>query len=190
MYYSLKSAELWMHTLLVAKDLKPAPIIFKAEDKLDDAKIKCQEKQMEKILIWTKSNLKCKRYIRRIYAPHNQQDIQILKIDWLTKELWKQLKKRYILQNILSKWTTIVLINNLLYANYKNMIEYQSKYYTLKESIIEQSIIIEDTLKIRMLNNLGLAFKTYFTVVNNQMQKVKKLEEDETLFKAIEEEKT
>lgn len=41
-----------------------------------------------------------------------------------------------------------------------------------------------------MLNNLGLTFKIYFTIVNNQMQKDKKLEEDEILFKAIEGKKT
>lgn len=39
-----------------------------------------------------------------------------------------------------------------------------------------------------MLNNLGRAFKTYLIVVNDRMQKDKKLEEDEALFKAIEEE--
>lgn len=41
-----------------------------------------------------------------------------------------------------------------------------------------------------MLNNLSLAFKTYLTVVNNCMQKHKQFEEDEILFKAIEEEET
>lgn len=55
---------------------------------------------------------------------------------------------------------------------------------------MEQSITIEDALKIRMLNNLGPAFKTYLTVVNDWMRKDKKLEENEALFKAIEEEET
>ena len=41
-----------------------------------------------------------------------------------------------------------------------------------------------------MLNNLGPVFETYLIVVNNQMQKAEKLEEDEVLFKAIEEEET
>ena len=79
-------------------------------------------------------------------------------------------------------------MDNLLYANDKNMAEYWSKYYVLKASIMEQSITIEDALKIRMLNNLGPAFKTYLTIVNDQMRKNKKLEEDKTLFTAIEEE--
>ena len=70
------------------------------------------------------------------------------------------------------------------------MAEYCSKYYALKASIKEQSITIEDAFKIRMLNKLGPAFKTYLTVVNNRMQKDEQLQEDETLFKAIEEEKT
>lgn len=41
-----------------------------------------------------------------------------------------------------------------------------------------------------MLNNLGLLFKTYLTVVNDRMQIDKKLEDDEILFKAIEEKET
>ena len=41
-----------------------------------------------------------------------------------------------------------------------------------------------------MRNNLELAFKTYLTVINDGMRKDKKLEEDEVLFKAIEEQET
>ena len=70
------------------------------------------------------------------------------------------------------------------------MAEYRSKHYALKARIKEQNITIEDALKIRMLNNLGPAFKTYLTVVNDRMRKDEKLEEDEVLFKAIEEEET
>lgn len=70
------------------------------------------------------------------------------------------------------------------------MAEYRSKYYALKASITEQSITIEDALKIRMLNNLGPAFKPCLIVVNDRMRKGKKLEEDGALFKAIEEEET
>ena len=70
------------------------------------------------------------------------------------------------------------------------MAEYWSTYYALKASISEQKIIIEDALKIRMLNNLGPSFKTYLTVVNNCMQTDEKLEDDKVLFKAIKEEET
>ena len=41
-----------------------------------------------------------------------------------------------------------------------------------------------------MLNNFDPSFKTYLTVVNDQMQTNKKLEDDEILFKAIKEEET
>ena len=41
-----------------------------------------------------------------------------------------------------------------------------------------------------MFNNLGPEFKTYLTVVNDRMQKDKKLEKDKVLFKAIEEKET
>ncbi len=67
---------------------------------------------------------------------------------------------------------------------------YRSKYYALKASIKEQSIIIESVLKTQMLNNLGRLFKTYLKVVNDRMRKDKKLEKNDVLFKAIEEEKT
>lgn len=70
------------------------------------------------------------------------------------------------------------------------MTEYCSKYYTLKASIKEQNISIKDKLKIQMLNNFELAFKTYLTIVNDWMWKDEKLEKDKVLFKAIEKEKT
>ena len=41
-----------------------------------------------------------------------------------------------------------------------------------------------------MLNNLGPAFITYLTIINNQIPKDEKLEKDKVLFKAIEEEET
>lgn len=41
-----------------------------------------------------------------------------------------------------------------------------------------------------MRKNLGLAFKIYLIVINNWMQKNKKLKKDKVLFKVIEEEKT
>ena len=39
-----------------------------------------------------------------------------------------------------------------------------------------------------MLNNLGPSFKTYLTVVNDRMRTKETHDDDETLFKAIEEE--
>lgn len=41
-----------------------------------------------------------------------------------------------------------------------------------------------------MLNNLSPTFKIYLIIINNQMQKDKKLEEDKVLFNIIEKEKT
>ena len=41
-----------------------------------------------------------------------------------------------------------------------------------------------------MLNKLMLSFKVHLTVINKWMQNDKKLEEDDVLFKAIEEEET
>lgn len=63
-------------------------------------------------------------------------------------------------------------------------------WHSIKASIKEQNIFFKDVLKIRMFNNLGPEFKTYLTVVNDRMQKDKKLEKDKVLFKAIEEKET
>ncbi len=81
-------------------------------------------------------------------------------------------------------------IDELTYSKCKNMEDYRSKYHALKVSIKEQSIAIEDVLKIRILNNLGPGFKTYLTVVNDRMRKDKKLRKDDVLFKPLEEEET
>ncbi len=70
------------------------------------------------------------------------------------------------------------------------MVEYRSKYHTLKASIKEQSITVEDALNIQMLNNLGQTFKTYLTIVNDQVRKEEMLGENDDLLKVIEEEGT
>ena len=79
---------------------------------------------------------------------HIQQEFQTAKTDWLVHYLRECLKKRYTLQNIPSKWATITSIDELTYATYKNREEYCSKYYSLKASINEQGITIENALKI------------------------------------------
>lgn len=101
------------------------PILLKKEDKLDDAKVERQEQQTEKILAWTRSNWRCKGYIGRMCTPHIQQEIQAVNTDWLAEDLWKWLKERYTLQNTASKWATIVSMDDLSYANCKNMAEYR-----------------------------------------------------------------
>ena len=190
MRYSLESAGLWDHTLSDEENPKPVAIVVKDKDLEDDAKFERQEKRVDEIIVWTKNNVKCKGYIGRMCLGHIQQAFQAVKTDWLAHELWEWLKKRFTLQNTASKWATNTSIEELTYATCKNMADYRSKYYALKASIKEQSITIEDALKIRMLNNLGHAFKTYLTVVNDRMRKDEKLEEDEVFFKAIEEEET
>ncbi len=70
------------------------------------------------------------------------------------------------------------------------MAEYRSKYHALKASIKEQSITLENALKIQMLNNFGQTFKTYLTIVNDPVRKEEMLGEDDDLLKAIEKEET
>lgn len=41
-----------------------------------------------------------------------------------------------------------------------------------------------------MLNSLGLAFKTYLTIVNKPIRKDAKLDDDETIFEVVKEDKT
>ena len=190
MRYSLESAGLWKHTLSAKENSRPTPIVLLGKDLDDDAKLERQKKRADKITAWNKNNSKCKGYLGRMCLGYIQQEFQAVQTEWLAHDLWEQLKKRYTLQNTASKWATIISVDELSYANCKNMAEYRSKYYALKASITEQEITIEDALKIRMLNNLGPAFKTYLTVVNDRMRTDEKLEDNETLFKAIEEEET
>lgn len=60
----------------------------------------------------------------------------------------KKLKKRYILKNIINKYTIIFFINKFIYTFYKNIVDYYYKYYTFKTSIKKQSFIIKNILKI------------------------------------------
>lgn len=171
MRYSLESAGLWDQTLSNVENPKPAPIGLKGEDLLNEAKLERQKKRTDKIKAWNKSNSKCKGYLGLMCLGHFQQKLQAIKSDWEVHDLWQSLKRRYTLQNTASKWATIISVDELSYANRKNMAEYHSKYYPLKANISEQKIMIEDALKIQMLSNLGPSFKTYLTVVNDRMQK-------------------
>lgn len=80
-------------------------------------------------------------------------------------------EKEVYSSNTVIKWATIISVDELSYANCKNMAEYHSKYYPLKANISEQKIMIEDALKISLLNNPGPSFKTYLTVLNDRMRK-------------------
>lgn len=68
--------------------------------------------------------------------------------------------------------------------------KYYSKYYAFKASIKEQSITIKDKIKIWIFNNFSFDFKTYFIIINNWIQKDKKLENNKVLFKVIEKKDT
>ena len=81
-------------------------------------------------------------------------------------------------------------MNKSSYVSCENKAEYRSKYYALKAKISEQTITIGDSLKIWMLNNLRLAFKTYFTIVNDRIGKDANPDDDKTILKAVQEEKT
>ena len=151
MRYSLESVGLWDHTLSSQENPKPVAIVLKGEALNDNTKLERQEKLTDKIIAWTKNNVKCKGYICRMCFGHIQQEFQAVKIAWPAHNLWEWLKKRYTLQNTASKWATITSIDKLTYATFKNMAEYRSKYYTLKASIKEQNITVKDALKFRIV---------------------------------------
>ncbi len=92
MRYSLESARLCDHTLPDKENPKPVSIILKNKELEDDVKLDCQEKRADKIIAWTKNNVKCKSYI-----GHIQQEFHTVKMDWLAYDLWEQLKKSYTL---------------------------------------------------------------------------------------------
>lgn len=167
MRYFLESAGLWDYTFADEANFKPKAIAPRNKDLEDHDKLERQQKCADKIIAWPKNNVKCKDYIGCMCLGHIKQKFQAVKTDWVTHEHWKWLKKRYNFQNTISKWAIIVSVNKLTYATRKNIAEYCSKYYIIRATIQEKNISIKDELKIRMLNNLGPAFKTYFIIVNN-----------------------
>ncbi len=87
MQYSLKSARLWDHTLLDTANSKLVTIVLLGKDLKNNTKFERQEKRTDKIIAWTKNNIKCKAYIGRMCLDHIQQEFQAVKIDWLTHNL-------------------------------------------------------------------------------------------------------
>ena len=89
------------------KNTKPVAIILQDKVVEDDVKLKRKEKPADKIIAWTKNNVKCKGYIGCICLDHIQQEFQAVTTDWLTLHKYEWLKKRYTLQNITSILATI-----------------------------------------------------------------------------------
>ena len=108
----------------------------------------------------------------------------------VSHNLWEFLNNRYTIQIIASKCVTITSIDEICYATWNNIAEYYSKYYSLTDGLKDQSITIDNSLKIQTLNNLWPPFKTYLIVVYDRIRKNKKLDMDNVLFKASEEEET
>lgn len=143
-------------------------IVLKDKVLEDDIKLERQENRADQITAWSKTNVKCKDYIGPICLGHIWQEFQAVRTDRLAHDLWECLKRRYTFQNIASKCATITSIDKLIYTMCKTMAEYCSKYYSLKTSVKEQSLNIEDALKIWMLDNLSRSLKTNLICVNNQ----------------------
>ncbi len=87
MHYSLQSRELWDQNFPDKENPKPVASILKDKELEDDVKLEHQEKRADKIIAWTKNNVKCKRYIGRIFLGYIQQEFQAVKMDRLTHDL-------------------------------------------------------------------------------------------------------
>ena len=68
--YFFESARLWDYIFSNIKHLKPLLIVFKGENFEDYAKLEYQKKHVDKILTWTKNNVKYKSYIYYICLGH------------------------------------------------------------------------------------------------------------------------
>ncbi len=87
MQYSLESAGLWDHTLSDTENPKPVVIVLLGKDLKNDTKLERQEKRADKIIAWTKNDVKCKGYIGRMCLGHIQQEFHAVKIEWLAHDL-------------------------------------------------------------------------------------------------------
>ncbi len=55
---------------------------------------------------------------------------------------------------------------------------------------MKPNIMIKDTVKIQMLNNLRPSLKTCLTIINDPIPKNTKLAKDQTIFKTVKEKNT
>lgn len=62
------------------------PIVLKGKNLKDDAKLKSQEKRVDKIIAWIKNSVESKGYIGHICFIYIQQEFQSVKIDWLAHD--------------------------------------------------------------------------------------------------------
>lgn len=95
MQYFFKSADFGDHTLLENENGKPVSIIFRDNDLEDDAKLKRQQKLIDKIIIRIKNNVKYKNYISCICLGYIQEELYTLKTNWLAHTLEKIKREIY-----------------------------------------------------------------------------------------------
>lgn len=70
MQYFCKFVGLWNNTLADKKNPKLLAIVFKDKDLENNAKLEHQEKYADKIIAWTKNNVKYKDYIGCMCFSH------------------------------------------------------------------------------------------------------------------------
>lgn len=62
-------------------------MILKGDDLNNDVKLEHQKKRVDKIIAWTKNNVKCKDYIGQMCIGHIQLEFQAVKADWAAHKL-------------------------------------------------------------------------------------------------------
>ncbi len=96
MHFSFKFGGLLDQNILDKENSKLVAMILKDKKLEDDAKLERKEKRADKIIAWTKNDIKCKSYIGQMCLDHIQQEFQAVKTEWLAHNSWEWLKKGYI----------------------------------------------------------------------------------------------
>ncbi len=83
MLYSFDFTGLWVYALLDKENHKQVAIILKDPDLKDELKLERQVNCADKIIAWTRNNVKCKGFIGCIYLGDIHKDFQTVQTNWL-----------------------------------------------------------------------------------------------------------
>ncbi len=86
---------------------------------------------------------------------------------WDSKELWDWLKKRYIIQNFISKWSALDKLHAIGHSECKNITEYISRIKDAIAEIEDLKISISEAAIIHALNNLDLHFRPDLAILSH-----------------------
>ncbi len=184
MSFALEEARLWRHVERTA--VAPLPLKTKEDD--SENKMEKIIAREEKICEFEDNTRKAVTKIRKMCTDKVQKESLSVKAskEWTPKDLWKNLKTRYTLQNWACKWNTLEKLQEMRHSDCKNIQEFMTKIWYVKSEIEDLEITMDEAITIQILNSLDSSFTQFLGILSHEAREKDKLLILENLAKSLE----